>query len=63
MRRVVVLVVSGYLLVALANKLIERRGGLRCGCADDCWCRRPGLSFFRWVFPWRHRAGHGTESP
>jgi hypothetical protein len=27
---------------------------VRCGCAADCWCQRPVLSTFRWVFPWRH---------
>jgi hypothetical protein len=23
--------------------------------ADDCWCKKPVLSTFRWVFPWRSR--------
>ena len=25
-----------------------------CQCDDDCWCKQPGLSLFRWVFPFRH---------
>lgn len=61
MRRVVAIVVAGYLLVALGNKLVERMGGIRCGCAEDCWCRRPGLSLFRWVFPRWHRTTHTPE--
>jgi hypothetical protein len=30
-------------------------GAVRCGCGADCWCKRPILSTFRWVFPWKHR--------
>lgn len=41
--------------------LVERMGRIRCGCAVDCWCRRPGLSLFRWVFPWWHRTAHTPE--
>ena len=29
-------------------------GAKKCGCAQDCWCKRPVLSTFRWVFPYRH---------
>ena len=61
MRRMVGLVVGAYLLVALANRIAERMGAMTCGCADDCWCRRPGLSLFRWVFPWRHRSAHTAD--
>ena len=34
--------------------LAERIGRLRCECLPDCWCKRPGLSVFRWAFPYRH---------
>lgn len=43
-----------YLAVALTNRLAEGLGMRRCGCAEDCWCRRPVLSTFRWVFPYGH---------
>jgi hypothetical protein len=55
MRRLVGLALSGYLVIALASKLLERMGVVRCECSDDCWCKHPGLSVFRWVFPRWHR--------
>ena len=58
MRRVLLAVAAGYLLVAAGNRVAEHLGAMTCGCADDCWCQRPGLSLFRWVFPWRHRSSH-----
>jgi hypothetical protein len=58
MRRVFVIVLGAYVLAALGNKVAERMGALQCGCAEECWCRRPSLSLFRWVFPWRHRTAH-----
>ena len=27
---------------------------MTCDCYHDCWCRKPGLSLFRWVFPRYH---------
>jgi hypothetical protein len=53
-----VVVIGGYLLLAVGNKVAEAAGAMRCGCADDCWCKRPGPNLFRWVFPWRHRPGN-----
>ena len=61
MRRSVTVLVAGYLLVAAGNRVAEHVGVMRCGCAADCWCRRPGLSLFRWVFPWGHRSAHTAE--
>lgn len=61
MRRALPLLVSGYVLVAIANKLAEHRGLIACDCVGDCWCRRPSLSMFRWVFPWRHHPAHTAE--
>ena len=60
MKRLVLIALGGYLLVAVGNKVAEAAGMLTCGCADDCWCKRPGLNLFRWVFPWRHH-GHTAE--
>jgi hypothetical protein len=61
MKRIVLVLVGGYLLVAAGNRVAERLGVMTCGCAEDCWCHRPGLSLFRWVFPWRHRSAHTAD--
>jgi hypothetical protein len=45
-----------YLLFALIGRFVEGMGATTCGCAAECWCQRPGLSFFRWVFPYAHKA-------
>ena len=42
-------------------RVAEQLGATACGCDDDCWCRRPGLSVFRWVFPRGHRSAHTAE--
>lgn len=47
-----------YLLIAVIGRVLERLGLSKCGCADDCWCKRPGLSAFRWVFPYGHQSAH-----
>jgi len=54
MKRVVGGLLGLYLLFALIGKFVEGMGAVRCGCLDDCWCKRPVLSAFRWVFPWHH---------
>lgn len=61
MKRAVLVLVGGYLLIAAGNRIAEHLGAMHCGCAADCWCRRPGLSLFRWVFPWGHRSAHTAE--
>jgi len=43
-----------YVLCAVVGRLVEGMGVVRCRCADDCWCRRPGLGAFRWVLPLGH---------
>ena len=58
MKRIVLVVLGAYLLIAVANKAAEATGAMTCGCADGCWCKRPGLNVFRWVFPWGHRGVH-----
>jgi len=53
-KKVVFSLVLGYLVLALASRAKESAGLLTCDCYQDCWCRRPGLSLFRWVFPRFH---------
>lgn len=55
MKRLVSALAVGYVVLAAGNRVAEHFGVMRCGCAEDCWCHQPGLSLFRWVFPWGHR--------
>lgn len=55
MKRIVVSVAIGYVILALVGRAKEAVGLQRCGCDADCWCQKPGLSVFRWVFPRFHR--------
>lgn len=48
--------VLGYILLAIATRLREASGAYACACDDDCWCKKPGLSLFRWVFPRGHES-------
>jgi hypothetical protein len=61
MKRIILVALGLYLLTAVANKAAEAAGAMTCGCADDCWCKLPGLSVFRWVFPWGHRSAHTSH--
>ena len=60
MRRILFAGVVGFLLLAVGTRVADalRIGGprLRCGCVETCWCKRPGLTLFRWVTPgrWHH---------
>jgi hypothetical protein len=45
----------GYVLLAILTKAQEARGAYICGCDEDSWCKRPGLSLFRWVLPRWHK--------
>lgn len=54
MKRLLLALVGGYVLIAAGNRVAEHFGAMRCHCSEACWCRRPGLSLFRWVFPWGH---------
>ncbi len=44
-----------YVAAAVRGLAKERSGELRCTCEADCWCKKPGLSLFRWVFPFWHK--------
>jgi hypothetical protein len=55
-KRFVGLVVAAYVAAAVVGLALERAGLRQCGCRAKCWCKRPGLSVFRWVFPFRHDA-------
>ncbi len=54
MRRIFLTAAAAYLALALLGHARERSGALACGCDPECWCKRPGLSLFRWVFPFGH---------
>jgi len=60
MRRIILGGIAGVLLLAIGTRAAEalRIGGprLRCGCTEACWCKRQGLTVFRWVTPgrWHH---------
>ena len=55
MRRALVGAGSVYLLFAVIGRFVEAMGAVRCPCAAECWCKKPGLSTFRWVVPFGHR--------
>jgi hypothetical protein len=55
MKRLVGRALGLYLLFAIIGRFVEGMGAVECGCSADCWCRRPVLSTFRWVFPFGHR--------
>jgi hypothetical protein len=58
-RRVAGYALGLYLLFAVIGRFVEGMGAVQCGCAAECWCKRPILSTFRWVFPWGHRSPAG----
>lgn len=54
MKKLAAALVLGYVTLALYYRAREAAGLLTCDCYPDCWCRKPGLSIFRWVFPRNH---------
>ncbi len=54
MRRALVIAALLYLAAAIRGLVKESNGELRCMCEPDCWCKKPGLRVFRWVFPFAH---------
>lgn len=63
MKRLLIGVGSTYLLFAVIGRFVEGMGAVECGCAANCWCKRPVLSVFRWVFPFGHRGDMACGSP
>jgi hypothetical protein len=61
LKRFLVVVGSRYLFFAIMGRFVEGMGAVQCGCAADCWCQRPVLSLFRWVFPYGHRGSQETN--
>ena len=55
MKKGLLVVAGAYVAVAAGTRVAEALGARCCGCPEGCWCRRPGSSLFRWVFPWRHK--------
>ena len=54
MRRTLGWAFNVYLAAALWGHFKESQGEVTCECNDDCWCKKPGLSLFRWVCPVGH---------
>jgi len=63
MKRFVARAVGVYLLFAIIGRFVEEMGAVECGCDPSCWCKRPGLSTFRWVFPYGHRGCELDKPP
>lgn len=53
--------ISLYLLFALIGRFVEGMGAVLCGCEARCWCKKPVLSTFRWVFRVGHRSGTSCD--
>jgi hypothetical protein len=60
-RRIIVRALPLYLLFAIIGRFVEEMGAVSCGCSPDCWCKKPVLSTFRWVFPYGHRGFSAGE--
>ena len=54
MKRLVLAIALGYVLLALIGPAKESAGIYVCECYADCWCKKLGLSLFPWVFPRFH---------
>ena len=62
LKRPLVGIASIYVLLDLIGRCVKGMGAVECECSADCWCQRPVLSLFRWVFPHGHRCGEACES-
>lgn len=60
MKKLIAVLLLGYVALAMYYRAREAAGLLTCDCYPDCWCRKPGLSVFRWVFP-RYHHNPGIE--
>ena len=62
-KKVAAVLVLGYVTLALYYRAREAAGHMTCDCYPDCWCKKPGLSLFRWVFPRNHHnSARGTRT-
>ncbi len=61
-KRLLLLFGAMLLLAGIASRALEARGLYRCPCADDCWCKRPVLSVFRWVVPRWHKLSPSEDA-
>ena len=62
MKKAAAALALGYVTLALYYRAREAAGLLTCDCYRDCWCRKPGLSIFRLVFPrYHHNPGLSEE--
>ena len=61
MRKALAALALAYILLALYYRAREAAGFMTCDCYPDCWCRKRGLSVFRWVFP-RYHHNPGIEA-
>ena len=61
MKKAAAALLLGYVTLALYYRAREAAGLLTCDCYQDCWCRKPGLSIFRWVLPRYHHNPGLTE--
>lgn len=61
MRKALAALALAYILLALYYRVREAAGLMTCDCYPDCWCRKRGLSVFRWVFP-RYHHNPGIEA-
>ena len=50
-----------YLMAAIWGLIRESSGSIQCECLEDCWCKKPGLSLFRWVLPVGHSLPERAE--
>jgi hypothetical protein len=63
-KRFIGTVLGVYVGAALVSRGLEGTGAMyRCGCQADCWCKKPGLTLFRWVFPYGHRIDRAAPPP
>jgi hypothetical protein len=60
-KKLLIALALGYVLLGLTWRAKEAAGMITCGCYPDCWCKKPGLSIFRWVFP-RYHHNPGLEA-
>lgn len=61
MKRLLLSALGIYLLFAVIGRFVEAMGAAQCGCRPECWCQKPGLSTFRWVFPRSHARWDADE--